>query len=315
MNLHIRGGTVTSNFEEDFETTEQIEILLRRGKELNGTFSYPKVAEIYLKIIRVLDQNSYPSNHKLRLVTLKLLNDTHHAIKSLDYSAKIVDMGLKHERSGDYTKALKMYTIAFRIRRDCVGYQHPSLPSLLNMLGAVQVKRGEHAEAMRIFEIALHGNLKKNSTKDINENKRRRRRTSSTAVSMKEIGSIYEYWGDLDGALSTYHNSVNCAIAQYSSQGDTPKCISPGMTFPAESLSVRIVNVSTISSSLSDEMDEEVEAYLQEDFDPELGLNNPTINQLESYYNSFFRSKEIESKKLHIHVVTTLHKIGNVHKK
>eukprot|EP00984_Skeletonema_dohrnii_P026136 scaffold15433_cov111-Skeletonema_dohrnii-CCMP3373.AAC.1 len=39
-------------------------------------------------------------------------------------------------------KALKMYTIAYRMRRDALGVDHPSLPVLLNMMGSVQVKRG-----------------------------------------------------------------------------------------------------------------------------------------------------------------------------
>ena len=64
-------------------------------------------------------------------------------------------IGIKNEDAGELVKALKMYTIAYRIRRDNLSRNHPSLVVLLNMLGSIQIKRGELKEAMQIYELAL----------------------------------------------------------------------------------------------------------------------------------------------------------------
>ena len=62
---------------------------------------------------------------------------------------------IKNEDSGELVRALKMYSIAYRIRRDNLSRAHPSLVVLLNMLGSIQAKRGEYEEAMKIYELAL----------------------------------------------------------------------------------------------------------------------------------------------------------------
>ena len=86
----------------------------------------------------------YIDTHPLITKVLKSLNDVHHLQTTLDNSANIVRMGIHHEDiDNQLIKALKMYTVAYRMRRDALGVDHPSLPVLLNMMGSVQVKRGE----------------------------------------------------------------------------------------------------------------------------------------------------------------------------
>ena len=47
---------------------------------------------------------------------------------------------------------------------------HPSLAVLLNMMGSVQVKRGEYGEAMKIYELSLKGRPDENGGKGRKKN-------------------------------------------------------------------------------------------------------------------------------------------------
>lgn len=71
-------------------------------------------------------------------------------------------MGIQHEDANQLVKALRMYTIAYRMRRDSLGVDHPSLAVLLNMMGGVQMKRCEYDEAMRLYELSLNGRVDEN---------------------------------------------------------------------------------------------------------------------------------------------------------
>jgi tetratricopeptide (TPR) repeat protein len=199
-------------------------------------------------------------------------------------------MGIKYEDAGDWIRALKMYTIGYRIRRDNLSPSHPSLVVLLNMLGSIQVKRDELEEAMEIFELALKddprlmgdgsrhdGNTKDAAVSDdndedddnefvnrdedghhVHEHKeadlsppRHRRKgqsrlerngTSITnnvlakSVAYREMGIIYERWGDADEALRMYHRSLDC-IAEYKGLMWEPPVIArraPGLSLTAD---------------------------------------------------------------------------------
>jgi hypothetical protein len=106
---------------------------------------------------------------------LKSLNDVHHAQVTLSNSSNIVQMGIDHEDTNQLIKALRMYTIAYRMRRDALGVDHPSLAVLLNMMGGVQMKRREYDEAMRLYELSFHGRMDENGGKgrDVVEFRRR----------------------------------------------------------------------------------------------------------------------------------------------
>ena len=79
-------------------------------------------------------------------------------------------MGIQHEDKNQLIKSLRMYTIAYRMRRDSLGVDHPSLAVLLNMMGSVQVKRGEYGEAMKIYELSLKGRPDENGGKGRKKN-------------------------------------------------------------------------------------------------------------------------------------------------
>lgn len=125
-------------------------------------------------------------------------------------------MGIKYEDSGELIRALKMYTIAYRIRRDNLSPNHPSLIVLLNMLGSIQVKRGEFEEAMEIYELALKDDVVMHDGED-SENEESRPPSNNLmaqSVAYRELGTIYEQWGEVEGALKMYHKSLDC-IADY----------------------------------------------------------------------------------------------------
>jgi tetratricopeptide (TPR) repeat protein len=122
----------------------------------------------------LLKRANYPEDHPTVLKTIQCLNTAHHALSSLENSANIVKMGIKYEDAGDWVRALKMYTIAYRIRRDNLSRSHPSLIVLLNMLGSIQVKRDELEEAMEIFELALKDDFHVTGHEDAGRDKDRR---------------------------------------------------------------------------------------------------------------------------------------------
>jgi len=48
-----------------------------------------------------------------------------------------------------------MYTVVYQMRRDLLGEHHASLPVLLNMMGSMQIKRGELEELLEVYELGL----------------------------------------------------------------------------------------------------------------------------------------------------------------
>ena len=127
-------------------------------------------------------------------------------------------MGLKYEDTGDLVRALKMYTIAFRIRRDNLSRSHPSLVVLLNMLGSIQIKRGELEEAMQIYQLALKDEItyeNDSATSSATPASQEEIRPGPTnllarSVSYRELGTIYEQKNNASKALKMYEKSLEC---------------------------------------------------------------------------------------------------------
>ena len=118
-------------------------------------YRYRYAVECCIKANEYLCEASYPNDHPLVTKTVRLLNGAHHALSCFDNSAKIVKMGIKYEDQNDLVRALKMYSIAYRIRHDQISRTHPSMVVLLNILGSIQLKRGELREAMQIYDLAV----------------------------------------------------------------------------------------------------------------------------------------------------------------
>ena len=202
------GGGGKGEFVEDPAVTRRVERLLGRANRAHArTYRYEHAIGYYLASLKILSEAGYPDGHALVSGTVRRLNDCHHAQSSLKNSANIVMMGIKHENKGEFVRALKMYTIAYRIRRDALGKFHPSLPVLLNMLGSVQVKRGELREAMQIYELALSG--RPDDMRDVSEKRKAEMIHPMTkSVTLRDMGMIYERWGDDARALELYEESL-----------------------------------------------------------------------------------------------------------
>jgi tetratricopeptide (TPR) repeat protein len=323
-------------FKEESAITNEINELIQKGKKAQHTkYQYPKASKYYLEAMSKLDQHAYPEYHQLRTATLQLLNDTHHAMRSLEHSADIVKMGLRHEEKNELLKALKMYTVAFRMRRDAVGKNHPTLPVLLNMLGSVQVKRGELKEAMQIFELALYGRLKSDNMRVVGKTNVN---NGTKAVSMREMGQIHEMLGQEDDALEMYHESLECIIKRNEEDkkittanidenepaDDSTSATSSSSTNISECEICLVTAAHTIENNVQDGPsspipheqhqleNQEMEVYIEDK--SYMGKRN--ASNLGAFYNIFFNSNRLLlSTNISIHVAITLHHIANIHRK
>lgn len=216
VSLLNKGGKNSANNVVTF--TEDPRIRARHAKLLNKAhkaqhtyFRYEFAVKCYLKALNLLKSSNYPETHPLGTKTVELLNNSHQVLSSYNSSVRIVKIGIKHEDKGELVKALKMYTIAYRIRRDNLSRNHPSHVVLLNMLGSIQVKRGDLKEAMLIYELAL-----KDGTVTPDEDEVDAYGNApvgnllAKSVTFREIGIIKERWGHLDEAMDYYHQSLEC---------------------------------------------------------------------------------------------------------
>ena len=312
------------SFVEDEKITCQIKEFIQKGKRYHKLYNYNRAAKNFLQALKKLEHQKYPQDHELRILVHKLISDTHHSHRNLQHSANIVKIGLSHESRGKLEKAYKMYIVAFRIRNNSLGFRHPSIPVLLNLLGGIQVRRGEYEEAMQLYELALYGKLKKDNN-DVSIDLKRNVNFGVLALSMREIASIHEHFGRLEEAMSMYHDSIHCAMkdaakAKTKVEVDTtPVCDhkdmppSPCSTVLSEdSYDVCVVNT---SSSSSVDSPEEMEVYLQENSVDRSLFDGRSPTHWAFFYDSFFQVTEMKSKKMNLHVATTLHRIASIHRK
>jgi tetratricopeptide (TPR) repeat protein len=216
---------LTVSFAEDNETRATVIKLLNKARRAQFLhYRYPYAVKCYVRALELLRQGNYPNDHPTVVKTMKSLQNAHFANSSYANSANIVKLGIKYEDSGELVRALKMYTIAYRIRRDNLSSSHPSLVVLLNMLGSIQIKRGELDEAMSIYELALKDTAPptspttttSSSGEDSNNSTAENAPTNylTRAVTYREMGTIHEQWGETDKALRMYHKSLDC-MAEY----------------------------------------------------------------------------------------------------
>jgi tetratricopeptide (TPR) repeat protein/predicted HTH domain antitoxin len=217
-----------SSFEEDHETRAAFLKLLNKARRAQYVYyRYQYAVRTYIKALDLLKSSFYPDSHPAVVKTMKSLNNAYFAVSSLKNSANIVKLGIKYEDSGELVRALKMYTVAYRIRRDNLSATHPSLVVLLNMLGSIQIKRGELQEAMAIYELALKdsgpsfsvdGPTEESCSPPEGESSEQSgsKQVSpmgnflTRSVAYREMGTIYQEWGEIDRALHCYHKSLDC---------------------------------------------------------------------------------------------------------
>jgi len=228
---------LTVSFTEDPKARAAVaKLLSKASKAEHSHFRYEYAVKCYLKALTILQkQANYPDDHPTVVKTVGLMNNAHHVLSSYNNSANIVKMGIKNEDAGELVKALKMYTIAYRIRRDNLSRNHPSLVVLLNMLGSIQIKRGELKEAMQIYELALKddqqvvssGNVQFEAQSEIRNNDTFQPPTTdrnllAKSVTFREMGTIYEMWGNVNEALTFFHRSLDC-VAEWREQVKSTK--------------------------------------------------------------------------------------------
>lgn len=195
----------TMAFPEDPNIHAKLIKLLSKAQSAQHTYyRYEYAVNCYMKALDILQAHKYPEQHRLAVTTYQALNNAHHALNAYKNSSNIVKMGIKYEDSGELIRALKMYTVAYRIRRDNLSRSHPSLVVLLNMLGSVQIKRGELDEAMEIYQLAL-AEMKSNE-----DSIRHRSNLMTRSITYREMGVIFEKRGDTTNALEMYHKSLEC---------------------------------------------------------------------------------------------------------
>ncbi|KAL3909445.1 MAG: hypothetical protein SGILL_008085 [Bacillariaceae sp.] len=200
------------SFTEDPKARAAVTKLLGKAQRAEQIhFRYEYAVKCYLKAVNILQKAKYPDDHPTVVKTVKLMNNAHHVLSSYNNSANIVKMGIKNEDAGELVKALKMYTIAYRIRRDNLSRSHPSLVVLLNMLGSIQIKRGELKEAMQIYELALNdAPVVFSGAVDEDEIEPPLENLLAKSVTYREMGTINEMWGNVDEALACFHKSLEC---------------------------------------------------------------------------------------------------------
>jgi tetratricopeptide (TPR) repeat protein len=323
------------NFEQEPKISNQIQSLLDKGRNYHTRYEFSKAAKIYLQALKKLNRYSYPAQHPLQQSVQQAIHEIHHAHQNLEHSTNIVKIGINLESKGKLVKALKMYTVALRIRKESLGIQHPSIPMLLNLLGSVQVKRGQYEDAMEIFELALYEKktLQDDHGESVHVLQRKNASMSTLAVSMREIGSIHEHFGRLDKAMVMYHQSLDCLmqnprIVQIRQCWDDVDKERRGSvraekygrntsggddcSTESESLDVCVVNAVSTSCSTNDSL-EEMEIYLQESLSYDSNHVMRNIANLGLFYDSFFQRREVKAKHLALCVASILHCIAKVH--
>lgn len=236
---------LTISFTENPKTRAAILKLIKKGRRAQEVhFRYDYAIKYFVRAMDMLTKAKYPDAHPTVRKALNHLNEAHHKQSSYNNSANIVKIGIKYEDSGELVRALKMYSIAYRIRRDNLSRKHPSLVVLLNMIGSIQTKRGEYAEAMQVYELALKDPGKEaSSVLDITEtpasaptNKdeelppppldqqgppNSKGNLLARSVTYREMGTIFEKWNRLEDALKMYNLSLDCVAEWKAAAGIT----------------------------------------------------------------------------------------------
>eukprot|EP00934_Nitzschia_sp_Nitz4_P000389 Nitzschia sp. Nitz4//scaffold11_size288233//59465//61900//NITZ4_000745-RA/size288233-processed-gene-0.209-mRNA-1//-1//CDS//3329533987//389//frame0 len=262
-------------------------------------FRYEFSVKCYLKALDILKKANYPDDHPTVVRTVDLMNNAHHVLSSYNNSANIVKMGIKYEDAGELVRALKMYTIAYRIRRDNLSRNHPSLVVLLNMLGSIQIKRGELQEAMQIYELALKDSpVIFDANDDDAANEPPTDNLLAKSVTYREMGVIYEQWGRIDEALNIYHKSLECVAEWKETVQGGQHSDSFGLLGQSRSEDTRDGQIH-LAPAVSDQRgveEGEMELVLGSKRNSGLGVGTSSENPYETFFPAYLE-KELDNQK------------------
>jgi tetratricopeptide (TPR) repeat protein len=307
----LGASELTVSFTENAQTRANVIKLLNKARRAQYVhYRYEYAVKCYVKALDLLTTAKYPDDHPTVVKTLESLNNAHHSLTSYKNSANIVKMGIKYEDSRELVRALKMYTIAYRIRRDNLSRTHPSLVVLLNMLGSIQIKREELEEAMQIYELALKDLPVVHESDDVLQDEIQPLTGNLLArgVTYRDMGTIHESWGETDEALQMYRRSLHC-VAQYKTlsnpQANADQILNGSLTEESILLDLEHVRLSKAFAQNSDGpnhgsgMDgENGEMELVIGSKKKGGRATQADNKFDSSYDAFFpRSLEADKKK------------------
>jgi tetratricopeptide (TPR) repeat protein len=325
--LKSKGSEVMVSFTENPKTRAEVVKLLNKGKRaMHKYFRYEYAVKCHVTALELLNKANYPKDHPTMIKTVDALNSAHHALSSFVNSANIVKSGIRCEDSGDLVRALKMYTIAYRIRRDNLSRVHPSLVVLLNILGSIQVKRGELDEAMQVFELALRDT----PLEEAGYERAPSPNLVARSVTYREMGGIHEKLGNIKEAVEMYHSSLECATqwrqshrmqrspseSSVSSQDD--KDIDNGPLCPLND--VQFSRTGQLVGNASDSEGEGMELFLGED-----NIGKSGDQAITDFYYSFFPpydDKLMKKKgktdgsndRMDLDIALTLHQIAQMYR-
>ena len=286
--IRTRSGRVALSFTEDPTTRAKVHKLLNKARRAHCVhYRYEYAVKCHVKAMEYLKRANYPDDHPFVMKVAEALAHSHHALSSFRNSANIVKMGLKYEDTGDLVRALKMYTIAFRIRRDNLSRSHPSLLVLLNMLGSIQIKRGELEEAMEIYQLALkeeiayeNGSSRGSSATPASQQQQQLQdeirpgpiNLLARAVSYRELGTIYEQKNNAQKAIKMYEKSLECLAdfkMEQMQRADTNGNSPSSLTLTATDSSFNSSTTREANSPTAVDLDAEV------DDDPDASVSHP----------------------------------------
>jgi tetratricopeptide (TPR) repeat protein len=330
------GTEIMVSFTEDPKARATVVKILHKARRAEHIdFRYEHAVKYYVKALDILTKAKYPDDHPTVLKTVRLLNGAHHVLSSYNNSANIVKMGIKYEDLGELVRALKMYTIAYRIRRDNFSQNHPSLVVLLNMLGSVQIKRGELKEAMQIYELVLKDSpVIFNADDDHDERQPPSGNLLAKSVTYREMGTIYEQWGNVHEALNAYHKSLECVAEWREAVRGGGIYSSASVSHNDDNLSYSLDNVRLSKSSLfqndgtiegGETENGEMEVFLGGSNSPSAPSDFNTTNIYEHFFPSYLdeelnnskgSSNSVSSRDSYadMDLALTLHQIAQLHR-
>lgn len=314
-------GSELVAFTENPKVRAEVFKLLNKGRRAQHKyFKYEYAVKCHVKALELLNEANYPDDHPTMIKSVDSLNSAHHALSAFTTSANIVKIGIRCEDSGDLVRALKMYTIAYRIRRDSLSPNHPSLPVLLNILGSIQVKRGELEEAMQVFELACKDVPPPENEEEDAEAAAPTGDLATRIVTYREMGGIHERLGNEDEAVVMYHKSLEFASRWRESHHSQ---FAPSNTSAEEELTdedlAPICALENIQLSRSSEAEGEAGGM-------ELCIDAENIGKsgdasVSDFYNSFFPPYDENKKKkmedpsenqMDLEIALTLHQVAQM---
>ena len=205
---------------------------VERGDFLVKAKKYDEAIKCYIEAYHTMKLYSNFFSKRATRSLLNRLSDVQQIISTLKTSSVVMKIGISKENQHQYIRALKCYTVAYRLRRAALGEDNISLVTVLNMLAEVQAKRKEFDEALQIYKMARDiikkSNPKGRDTKPLIPDICLKHSAHlflppPPSTLLRGEGAIHEQTGDLKKALNLYHTSLCMRTQQKKLNSKSPK--------------------------------------------------------------------------------------------